>query len=110
MAGNGKITLIIFATYVATVWKNGENGKDRKMLTNVRTGVYKKNIKIKNEKITRYICINIMVHSIILPYYSFIYHITQYLHLILLPYNIYLIPYIMIIIPYVLLNLRYIIT
>ena len=60
VAGNGKITLIIFATYVATVWKNGENGKDRKMLTNVRTGVYKKNIKIK--KIYKYYIYNIYIY------------------------------------------------
>ena len=28
----GRITLIICVAYVATVWKKGENGKDRKML------------------------------------------------------------------------------
>ena len=58
VAGNGKITLIIFATYVATVWKNGENGKDRKMLTNVRTGVYK-----KKEHKNKYIYIYIFVYK-----------------------------------------------
>ena len=28
----GRITLIIFVAHVTTVWKKGENGKDRKML------------------------------------------------------------------------------